>query len=108
MFLLSTKIEDITVYGELGNGVFRSSPMLKTITMGTTVSSIGAKAFENCSSLDWIEFKSSIPPTFASSNMFSGASSDWVIYVPDSAVNTYKAVSQLAPYADRILPVSSR
>ena len=81
---------------------------METIIMGETVSSIGINAFQNCKNLDWIEFKSTTPPIFASSNMFSGASSDWVIYVPDSAVDTYKAVEQLVPYADRILPVSAR
>ena len=46
--------------------------------------------------------------TFLSNDMFSGESSNWKIYVPDSAVGDYRVATNLAQYADRIYPVSER
>ena len=43
-----------------------------------------------------------------SSNMFAGASDNFVIYVPDASVNSYKSATNLIGYADKIKAISTR
>ena len=62
----------------------------------------------NCSSLVWVEFTTTTPPSFLSSRLFEGAKDDFKIYVPSSAVNTYKTANNFTEYATRIYSVTSR
>lgn len=101
------KLENITSYGNVGGNSFEFCPKLKTATI-SNCSEVGSYVFEGCTSLEWVEFTDSTPPTFISQIMFQNAKSSFVIYVPDSAVNAYKTANNLSIFASKILPVSER
>lgn len=94
------------------NGTVRSSGLvecsaLKTIKI-SNCPKVGINFCDSCTSLEWVEFTDTTPPTFASQIMFQNAKSSFVIYVPDSAVNAYKTANNLSIFASRIKPVSER
>jgi hypothetical protein len=55
--------------------------------------------------LQWVELKATTPPTITSA---SDLGANIPIYVPDDAVDTYKAAQGWSDYAARILPVTQR
>jgi len=105
---LNTKLEDITIYGYIEARAFSNCSNLKTIIIQESVDNILDSVFINCITLQIVEFKSTTPPTIWNSNLFDGCPNTFKIYVPDSAVDTYKAVTQLSAFVDRILPVSQK
>jgi len=102
------EITSITVYGDLSSSLLVNCVDLKYLTIGRNVTSIDFALAEGCSSLEWISFESTSPPTFMSSNMFTGASSDFVIYVPDASVSAYKIAANFTDYSDKIKAISTR
>lgn len=72
------------------------------------ITSIGNYAFQNCRSLKEFIIDKSTPPSVASSSFpYNGLSSTMKIYVPDTAVDTYKAAGGYWAYLKtHIAPVS--
>lgn len=66
-----------------------------------TVTNIGANAFNGCSGVAEYHFKSVVPPTLASDNVFTSIQSDCKIYVPNNSVSDYQ--SAWPTYANRII-----
>jgi len=90
-----------TITSILGDA-FRQCMCLKSITIPQAVTNIGNSAFLSCNALETIHCQPISPPTFGT-NVFSGLSSDFIIYVPVGTGETYKAASGWSTYADHIL-----
>lgn len=129
--LYFTELENITsvVVGDditiIGNGAFGSSSSLTSVIIGSSVTNIGNGAFESCASLTSliipdsvtnIDFRAfyggtsltsitvnSVDPPQLGLNAFTNTN-NCPIYVPASAVNTYKYSTSTGwyAYADRI------
>lgn len=65
---------------------------LTELTVPASVTSIGSNAFQYCRALNTYHFQSTTPPTITSTT-FSNTSTTRKIYVPSSAVSTYKSAS---------------
>lgn len=80
---------------------------LESITLPSTIASIGNQAFRTCSSLEEIIIEATTPPTLGT-NVFQSASKSFIIYVPDGSVSTYKADTGWSTYSSRIKGISER
>lgn len=87
----------------VGGYTFASLSGLKTVNITNRVVSIGNNAFRNCSNLTSITVNRTTPPSLGESAFYG---STCPIYVPASAVNTYKSASDWTSYADRIQAIS--
>ena len=78
------------------------------VTAPTIKSSVTqmTKTFRNCSSLKELTLLPITPPLMQSA--LQGCSSIETIYVPDSAVEDYKAATNWSEFADKIKPLSSK
>ena len=106
-FIQYSSVENISMNGtELENYVLRHMSKLKKVTFTNTVKKVYS-LFNNIPLLETVIFESTTPPTFTSATLHSGTTPNtFKIYVPDSAVATYKAVANLAAYKDRIFGIS--
>lgn len=92
------------------NGCFKSVYIpSKTITLKNNCFGSSSSSAVSNFYMKYAEFESETPPTFgtkvfAVQNLENG----FKIYVPDNAVDAYKAVANLSPYIDVILPVSQK
>ena len=89
----------------IGKQAFYGCQQLDDVVIPTGVTSIGESAFGKCGELRSITFESSTPATLGN-NVFADMPADYVIYVPEAAVETYKAA--WAQYANHIQTVSSK
>lgn len=76
---------------------------LQKAELGENVTSIGWRAFYNCSSLQYVICRAITPPSLSAQAFGSSCP----IYVPDDSVDAYKAASGWSSYASRIQPLSS-
>lgn len=74
---------------------------LKSVTFGKDVSSIGYYSIMDCTALESITMLGTTPPTIEEYS-FAYCNYTFIIYVPASAVDTYKAATNWSQYADRI------
>lgn len=107
--LLSISIPKIKTLSDDGGTIFTVSqlssvPGLKKVVL-EDIETIGYRAFQNDSSLISLVINNTTPPTLGS-EAFRGTPSTMSIYVPDSAVDTYKAASGWSSYESRIKPMS--
>jgi hypothetical protein len=79
-----TTIEDYAFYECTG---------LTRVTLGSGVTSIGMTAFNGCTSLTTIRSNRTTPPTVQSSTFDSNHYSTAALYVPKTAINSYKAAN---------------
>lgn len=87
---------------------------LTTLTIPSSVTQIDFWAFTRCKGLTEVIFEGTTPPTFT--NQYNGVFHDYcptVIYVPDSAVSTYRAIGGSVwtnkTWSDTIIqPISNR
>lgn len=73
---------------------FMETSLLTTLTIPASVTQIDFWAFTRCDGLQEVIFEGTTPPTFTNQN--SGVFHDYcppVIYVPDSALSAYRAIS---------------
>ena len=84
----------------IGTQAFSCCDGLERITIPKNVTFIGNRAFEYCSNLRSVTIKNTVPPkwkdSFFNTNILT-------IYVPQSAVDAYKAADGWSQYADIIV-----
>ena len=84
---------------------FKNCQMLDDVVIPAEVKSIGDEAFAGCSQLKSLTFLSTTPATLVD-NAFSGLPDDYVFYVPEEAVKTYK--TKWPAHADHIQAISTK
>lgn len=84
-------------------GLFYGCSMLKMVDF-TAITELATQTFQSCSSLEAVVIRNTTPPVLGS-GVFAGANKA-IIYVPDSAVDTYKAATNWSQLSDRIKPLS--
>ena len=84
----------------IGDRAFYNCTGLTSVTIGNSVTSIEYVAFSNCSSLTSVTIEAETPPVL--SNDVFDDTHNCPIYVPCNAVNTYKTASMWNSYANRI------
>lgn len=91
----------------IGNGAFFGSTKLREAHLGANITTIGDYAFTNCNNLQALYIRATTPPSLGDQALvmeLNGAYSyiGCIIYVPASAVDTYKSHPDWAKYADYI------
>ena len=86
----------------IGYKAFENCTSLTSVTIHNRVTSIGYKAFGNCASLKKVYCRSTTPPT-SDSYMFNESASDLKIYVPMKSVEAYKVASGWSVYKSYIV-----
>lgn len=89
----------------LGQACFLRCSALESIELPSTVTAIGSVAFQYCTGLTRVSIAASTPPSLGSS-AFANCTALTGIYVPDSAVETYKAATNWSSYSAKIKPLS--
>lgn len=110
LFMNCTELQSIELPSTL-QGIraqaFKNCAVLDDVVIPASVSFISTEAFMDCSQLKSLTFLSANPPML-DNDVFSGLPEDYVIYVPDAAVEKYKSDSHWKKYADHIQAVSSK
>ena len=92
------------------NSSFYLCQSLSELTLPGSLTYIGSAVFQSCSLLRTFKMLATTPPEIyasgGSSGTFAGLPSDFKIYVPDSALNTYKTANKWSDLASRIYPLS--
>ena len=78
---------------KIGNNAFESCLSLSTVTLGNGLTSMGTNVFNNCTALATVYSRRLTPPTLTSSTFTSAHYSSVKVYVPNSALSTYKAAN---------------
>ena len=102
LFKDCTKLQDIelpSTIENIGKQAFYNCAMLDDVVIPDSVNSIQDEAFRKCANLKLITFQSASPATLGA-DVFADMPEDYVIYVPDSVVTTYKEA--WPQYADHI------
>ena len=99
-----TRVEMIDIK-EIGSFTFNGCAALSLAIIGDTVTKIDSSAFLNCITLARLVVKAITPPTLASDTL-KGCGNLTAIYVPDEAVEAYKAATNWIGYAAKIQPLS--
>lgn len=81
--------------------VFTYSSGIKSITLPSTVTTLRYSIY-GCDNLEWIELKGETPPTINDSSSLTSLPSLTAIYVPSSAVDTYKSADRWSDFANII------
>lgn len=82
----------------IGASSFVACDSLATITVPASVTSIGSSAFSNCRGVAEYHIRGTTPPSLGTT-AFQSITSDCVIYVPSSALATYKAATNWSAYS---------
>ena len=99
--IVQYEFEDNTVPQEFIKNVADSIPDATEVIVGTDMTNIGSAAFNN-SYLTSATCLSTTPPSIGDVSVFGGGSLNYPIYVPSSAVNTYKTTLFWSDLASRI------
>ena len=90
----------------IGDSAFYGCTGLTSVTIGNGVTSIGDSAFRDCTNLTEIDFSThNAVPTLADTSAFDNTSASLVIKVPSALVDEWKAATNWATYADKIVGV---
>lgn len=90
----------------IGKAAFELCEKLEEITIPSSVTSIGEYIFLFDRNLTRIYMESLIPPTLGATDPFMDCNGDYLIVVPDEALEKYKTADVWKEYADRIKGVS--
>ena len=108
-FGLCTSLTSITIpdsVTSIGDTAFYSCSSLTSVIIGNGVTSIGGSAFSDCTGLTEIDFSThNAVPTLADTSAFDYTSSSLVIKVPSALLDEWKAATNWATYADKIVGV---
>lgn len=74
---------------------------IKNITLPSTVTTLRYSIY-GCDNLEWIELKGETPPTINDNSSLTSLPSLTAIYVPSSAVDTYKSANKWSDFANII------
>lgn len=99
--IVQYEFEDNTVTQDFIQNVADSIPDATEVIVGTDITIIGSAAFNN-SYLTSATCLSATPPIIGDTIVFGGGSLNYPIYVPASAVDTYKAAHFWSNLASRI------
>lgn len=94
--VLSEGLEDIKIL------MFAEDYCLTNVTIPSTVTSMQLGVFEQCAAMKEYHFKSTTPPSLASTTTLK-VPEDCIIYVPQGCAEAYKAATNWATYADKIM-----
>ena len=124
--LLNTSLETVFIYATyIGNGAFKKNYYLQNVvlsegldaiksttfeedycltnvTIPSTVTSIEYNAFQYCKGMKEYHFKSTTPPNLSGTTNLT-VPEDCIIYVPQGCAEAYKAATNWATYADKIM-----
>lgn len=82
---------------------FNNSTTIEEVDYGSSITYLGSYAFLGCINLKKVVIRNPIPPE---SVAFKNVNPDVKIYVPDDAVDTYKAATGFSTVANKIYPLS--
>lgn len=94
----------------LGVWTFQNCTSLKTMTIPATVTSLGSSTFNGCTAMEDVVLESLTPCNVSPGVFPLTTNEDFVIYVPDEAIDAYKAHASwsVEDFAGRIFAVSTR
>lgn len=84
--------------GSIGVEAFNSCYSLTSFTIHEKIESIGNSAFRYCYALKEVHVLPTTPPTIGT-NVFGGAPSGFIIYVPQGTLSTYQSATNWSTYA---------
>lgn len=91
---------------QIGDSAFRSCYSLTLITIPDSVTSISGSAFKYCSGVRYYDFtRHTAVPTLSGTNAFDGIVADCEIRVPAALADEWKAATNWATYANKIVGV---
>lgn len=88
------------------SSMFNQAKCQTEVRFNNTLSRVDTYMFYLDNLITTYIFESTTPPTLANANAFNGINSTARIYVPDAAVNDYKAATNWSTYASYIYPLS--
>jgi len=91
----------------IGQGAFASSPNLASVTIPSTVDSIGGSAFSQCAALSRVTCKAVTPPSTADAPFDQETCQNATLRVPASSVSAYCQADGWREFAT-ILPITIR
>ena len=90
----------------IGSKAFNSCYSLSSITMPDSVTSIGNNVFSGCYGVRYYDFtRHTAVPTLSNANAFNNISADCEIRVPAALADEWKAATNWATYANKIVGV---
>ena len=89
----------------IGAQAFKNCQLLDDVVIPEKVLNIDTEAFNGCNRLKSLTFLSTVPAVLGY-EVFTGLPEDYVIYVPESAVRSYKQI--WSQYADHIQSLSNK
>lgn len=87
----------------IGTNAFAYCTDLINLTIPSGVTNIGDSAFRGCANLSYITINATTPPSLTNNAFLD--TNDCPIYVPSSAVETYKSTTGWSYYASRIYAI---
>ena len=102
-YYIPTLLKEVVITGSsyIPYGAFYGCSKLTSITIPSSVTSVGDEAFSGCSKAKEIVFEGETVPTFGTSVFYS--SNNCPIYVPTAAaVTAYKGATNMNNYASRV------
>lgn len=103
-------LEEVTFnegLNDIYHGAFSNCTLIKSITIPSTVTEMGDRAFEDCTGLKTVYCNAVTPPSWwipgtGTPDPFEGCTGLTAIYVPKEAVNAYKSAAGWSTYANII------
>ena len=86
--------------------LFANNKNIEELDYGSNNTYLGPYSFSNCTNLKKLVIRNPTPPTAHRPLTLKNMHPDVKIYVPDDAVDTYKATTDFSAVADKIYPLS--
>ena len=108
-FYYCSSLSSITIpdgVTSIGNYVFQHCYSLSSITIPDGVTSIGNYAFRDCYGMRYYDFSACTTiPSLSNTNAFNNIPSDCQMLIPSSLYNNWKAATNWATYASKMVSV---